>query len=613
MGFYQPRMVPALRLVGRLSILSTPRPNKGSRSWVLKAISKDENGTGIPFGGFLVAVSVLLAACSVAFKTRGNDIWWHIRTGQWIWENGTIPATDPFSHTAAGAPWAYTDWLSQLFFYAVDSLGGAELLVVSKMVIVGVVAALLARTRRADAGGTALALFVCTAAMHLRLVLKPELFSFVFFAGVWLLLLRVDEHGRRALLWIVPPLLVLWGNFHRGGTIALVLLGAAALAWAIDKRRRRLLPVTAAVFGLSVGALLLNPGGCYYLTSALKLGTSPALLSVSEWMPLGLDMPWPSIPWFLVLCAAWAAGWVLVRRRANLETFAVLLMVVLSFRAVRFIPFAAMVMFPGLAGDLSILAGSIVRRLSKKLRPRLLQAGFIAVGLAVLGQNYLASYPPSVRGLGAATWLLPVDVANFLSKNPPPGRMWNSLNLSGYLLYRLFPEKKVFIDGRADTVYSMDFYEETLRASRDPVVLFRQLDKYDIGFAVVELGRNQAAREGTIFGDPGWSLVYWGDRAAVMVRRSAAASDYLSEYAYSHLRVDTALKRLSKWHDDPDRALLAGEVLENLRRAPNSIRAHYLAALAHRNMGNREGYLHGMKVVESLAARRDLELPRSPQ
>ncbi len=565
------------------------------------------------FSRFLLPLSILLAACSVAFKTRGNDIWWHIRTGQWIWENGAIPTSDPFSHTAAGAPWAYTDWLSQLFFYAVDSLGGAELLVFSKMVIVGVVAVLLARTRRVDAGAAALALLACTAAMHLRLVLKPELFSLVFFAAVWLLLLRVDEHGRRALLWIVPPLLALWGNFHRGGTIALVLLGAAALAWSLDRRRRRLLPVTAAVFGLSVGALLLNPGGCYYLTSAFKLGASPALSSVYEWMPLSLDMPWPSIPWFLVLCAAWAAGWALVRRRADLETFAVLFLVALSFRAVRFIPFAAMAMFPGLAGSLSTLAGSIGRRLSEKLRPGLLQAGLFAAGLAVLGQNYLASYPPSVRGLGAATWLLPVDVANFLYENPPPGRMWNPLNLSGYLLYRLFPFKKVFIDGRADTVYPMDFYQETLRASGDPAVLAGQLDRYDIGFAVVELGRDQAARTGSIFGDPGWSLVYWGDRAAVLVRRNAEASDYLSGYAYSHLRVDTAFERLSGWRDDPDRALLAGEVLENLKRAPNSIRAHYLAALAHRSLGNREGYLREMKVVEGLARRRGLELPGSPQ
>jgi len=487
------------------------------------------------------------------------------------------------------------------------------LVVLSKMVIVGVVAALLTKTRRVEAGCAALALFACAVVMHLRLVLKPELFSFVFFAAVWLILLRVNEHGKRALLWIIPPLLALWGNFHRGGTIALLMLAVAAVAWAIDSRRRRLLPVAGAVFVLSVGALMLNPGGLYYLTSAFGLGTGATLLGVAEWMPLSLDMPWLSIPWFLLLCAAWATGWALVRRRADMETFSVLLMVSLSFRAVRFIPFAAMVMFPGLAGDLSALARYIGRRLGQKLRPVLLQAGFFAAGLAALGHNYLASYPPSVRGFGAATWLLPVDVAHFLAESPPPGRMWNPLNLSGYLLYALYPQKKVFIDGRADTVYPMGFYEETLKASREPRVLAEQLEKYDIGFAVVESGRAENAALWAIFRHSDWSLVYWDDRAAVMVRRTPEASDYLSEYAYSHLRVDTALERLSKWHDDPNRALLAGEVLENLRRAPNSIRAHYLAALAHRNMGNREGYLHEIKAIEGLAARRDLDLPRSPQ
>jgi hypothetical protein len=33
------------------------------------------------------------------------DLWWHLRTGQWIVETGHVPHTDPFSFTRQGRPW----------------------------------------------------------------------------------------------------------------------------------------------------------------------------------------------------------------------------------------------------------------------------------------------------------------------------------------------------------------------------------------------------------------------------------------------------------------------------------------------------------------------------
>ena len=61
------------------------------------------------------------------------------------------------------------------------------------------------------------------------------------------------------------------------------------------------------------------------------------------------------------------------------------------------------------------------------------------------------------------------QAAAFLRENPPPGKMWNAFNYGGYLLYALSPQhKKVFIDGRNDTVYPEAFFAETARADRDP-------------------------------------------------------------------------------------------------------------------------------------------------
>ena len=42
------------------------------------------------------------------------DIWWHLRTGQWIVEHGAVPMTDPFSSYGMGKPWIAYSWLFEI-------------------------------------------------------------------------------------------------------------------------------------------------------------------------------------------------------------------------------------------------------------------------------------------------------------------------------------------------------------------------------------------------------------------------------------------------------------------------------------------------------------------
>ena len=86
-------------------------------------------------GGAADPVRVIIGLLTVLFwvvfvviyreKMLGDpDIWWHIRTGQWIWDQGAFPTTDPFSHTFAGRPWIAKEWLSQIVFFTGFSVAG---------------------------------------------------------------------------------------------------------------------------------------------------------------------------------------------------------------------------------------------------------------------------------------------------------------------------------------------------------------------------------------------------------------------------------------------------------------------------------------------------------
>jgi hypothetical protein len=234
-------------------------------------------------------------------------------------------------------------------------------------------------------------------------------------------------------------------------------------------------------------------------------------------------------------------------------------------------------------------------------------AGQVALGLAIMGFVYLASYPPSVRGTGAAEWLLPVEVAGFLKRHPPPGKMWNPLNLGGYLLYALAPEKKVFVDGRADQVYPRRLFRQSIRAGADPDAFWPQVLAHDVGFAVVEY-RGEQVLSRSVLRHPNWTLVYWGDHTCVLVRGKPENRAYRQAMGYRQLRVPDATERLMNPGVDPHADQLAADVLENLKRAPSSIRAHMLVALMYLGRGDREAFARKKRTVEVMALSRDQEV-----
>jgi len=71
------------------------------------------------------------------------DVFWHIRTGQWILDYAEIPAVDYFSYTAYGKPWIPTEWLSEIAFAEAFRVGGWRAVVIVTAISIGAIAGLL--------------------------------------------------------------------------------------------------------------------------------------------------------------------------------------------------------------------------------------------------------------------------------------------------------------------------------------------------------------------------------------------------------------------------------------------------------------------------------------
>jgi hypothetical protein len=57
------------------------------------------------FPVMLAGMLVVLAVLTVRGRFNDPDMWWHLKTGEIIWNTHRIPAVDTISLTAAGQAW----------------------------------------------------------------------------------------------------------------------------------------------------------------------------------------------------------------------------------------------------------------------------------------------------------------------------------------------------------------------------------------------------------------------------------------------------------------------------------------------------------------------------
>lgn len=188
---------------------------------------------------FLGLLAIVALAASLT-PIRNYDYWWHVETGHWILSHGAVPRADPYSFTAAGAPWVDHEWLAQvILFMGHTFLGPARLVALKAVLVLGLGALMAWHVRREGHGPGGVAILPAVALMgaSFRLDVRPELCTVLLLPLVVHLVLRARDGGRPGLLLFVPVLVAIGSNLHVGSVLVpALLLPGVALTW-IDERR----------------------------------------------------------------------------------------------------------------------------------------------------------------------------------------------------------------------------------------------------------------------------------------------------------------------------------------------------------------------------------------
>ena len=512
---------------------------------------------------------------------REGDIFWHIRTGEWIWQHKAVPSEDPFTFTAQSKDPARPHsvrynmilkgyWLSQPVFYFLYRFFGISGLVLFRAVVIALILFILYAWMRSLGVRYSLSL----AALSLVGFFikdtgdRPQYFSFLFFPVIAILLellrKKLREDGSRTrtpqvavACFLLPFVMLLWANMHGGyvmGVLLICLYLAGGLfrfgdgSWKIAFN-----PKFSALLVFSILVTFLNPNtyrvfeGLWY---EVRGGVQFAF--VAEMMsPFRAAVLYGSynISYWIVLMAA---VFILLFRAKGMRperALSLLAFGAASLSAQRMIPF-----FLALT---PVIASEIEKRSKQGFKK-------IADGMAVVPVVLVFVMGFQLRE-GLFDYSLdsqfPVEAANFLNLEKPRGKLFNYADWGGYLMVYA-PEFKVFDDGRR----LMDDVEiaqnSVMTGSKRPLMGRPEweayLEAYNIEIilvpAVTPFMDDFVPLVERLYRDDDWVLVYRDNLSLIYLKKGGQNEEIVKRlYLPKELALINAINRLHSYRTETER------------------------------------------------------------
>lgn len=485
----------------------------------------------------LLVVVFMLVIFTVATRPITDpDFWWHLKTGQHLVENRSIPHTDPFSTTRLGSEWVTHEWLSEIFMYSVyRALGYGGLIIVFSAIITA--AFWIGYRRFSKFAGhpyvSGFALLLGAMAAGPVWGVRPQMFSFLF-ASVYVVVL--DDYardGKRRSLWWLVPLMILWVNMHAGFPVGLALIlltivglaleGILSRAESFNIIWRRVRPLL--LVGILCGAaVLLNPHGArMYLYPIETLRSHAMMKYIDEWLsPNFHELMFQ--PLLLLLFATFSMLALSSKRVRLLHMVLLVATAAGALRSARNLPFFVLMAMPLLAEH--SWNWITAHRWGQWLtRPEKREVGSQVMLKIALNLALLVALPVIVAAVrvnhsvakqsAAEAREFPAAAVEFMRAQKPPQPIFNEYGWGGYLIWKLYPDYRVYIDGRAD-VYGDAFMEEFLLALGGATAWRETLDKYGVRTVLV---KPQTALASLLRQEGEWQKVFEDQQAVIFVRR----------------------------------------------------------------------------------------------
>jgi len=497
---------------------------------------------------FVVLFGMLVFAPLGAGLLNDADTGWHIRNGQHIVSTLSVPHSDDFSYSMNGKPWFAWEWLYDVGIGLLAARLGLNGVTLFTAAVIGFTLAFLFRSLVRESGDlpiAALLTVLAALAAQVHMLARPHVVGWLL-TLVWVRLLYRFQGGRTAALWWLPGLMLVWVNVHGSFVLGLVLLAlfAAGNFWtylaSVDVKQKR--DSCAALSRLGIAGVL-----CALATFVTPYGYKLhrhvyQYLSNRYFMDHIMEFAAPKFHggaerYFEVLLALSFLAAVLAARK--LRAVDVLLISFAAYTglfAIRNIPVSSMLIAMAIAPALSAAihtarqssdlpgwiqracaraqeTGARLKNVEEQLRGHVLPAVLLVASLGV-ALNGGRLFKTSVLAAHFDQRKFPVAAAEFVAARHIHDHMFSTDRWSGYLIYRLYPQNRLFIDDRHD-FYGEAFVKDYLKALGADLGWREVLDKNRITTVLIP---PDAPLANVLKETSDWKVAYDDGVAVVFVR-----------------------------------------------------------------------------------------------
>ena len=478
----------------------------------------------------LVILFVFFASLLIhGLNSINQDIGRHIKSGQIIWETKRVYKTNLFSFTEPEKEFINHHWLSEVVFYGLNNALGLRGLILFKTAIILLAIGLLFAsiypgTRLWPLILSSLAGFIVFIE---RTDVRPEIFSYLFLAYFLFVIFKTkytwtSDVVSKKWLYTLPFAQIFWTNMHIYFALGPILLFFFSVDRFFEKRDK--FKITSYVLLATAAATLLNPNfikGALVPFNILRHYGYSIVENQNIFFLRDYGVSLQSINLFqislVILLVSFMIAFHNGRKKITFELFTATFMSIMAIKMFRNFGIYALTFIPIVSLNLSTITLLTTRRV---VRPLISKSFYPAISVLLMFLIWNNINSPRF-GLSIPTGAK--KAVEFVKTNNIKGPVFNNFDVGSFLIWKLYPEQKVFVDGRPEA-YTVDFFEKIYKPMQiNPELWKKYSEEYKINYIffdhkditpwaqsfLVQISKN-----------PDWPLIYLDESVTIFIKKN---------------------------------------------------------------------------------------------
>lgn len=447
-----------------------------------------------------------------------QDLGRHIKTGEIIVKCFCVPKTNLYSYTQTDFPFINHHWLPEVFFYFTHQLLGFAGIYVFKVIAITFAFGIsyLLALKKSKFWAFFLAFFFAYILSE-RIDSRPEIFSFIFISLFLLFIERFRQTKNIKYLYPLPLIELVWVNSHIYFIVGIVIFSSLLISELVSNKK--LDKKVILFFALTFLAIFINPSGIAggLLPFTIFNNYNYSIVENQNLFFLNAFFGSARVLTFEILSLVFIVLSLINSKRNDIFYSLISIFAIISaFEMIRNFPIFVFIVLPYMTFLCSLTEVKIKDvYLLKNLKIILFLILIIVVSYRIYK---IITYP--IYGWGIVDAIGPS--VDYFEKNNLQGRIFNNFDTGSYLIYRLYPKVKVFVDGRPEA-YSKQSFDEYKKMQTDVAFFNKEVEKYNINTVV--FSRSDLTPWGrqflsSIAVNPKWREVFRDDWMIIYVKKN---------------------------------------------------------------------------------------------